>query len=127
MAQAVHDRSRCVFRLASFTPFQAGISKTVKWAMNGGFNALEYAHQAAREDGGQWASDQLEVQFNDGAGESGGAGGVKESQGGSGAERGAGMGVRVWGLRRTARGGEGLAVSNSRSWSFAAESVKSDR
>jgi hypothetical protein len=38
VVQAVHDRSRCVFKLASHTPFLEGIKATYAWAHDAGLS-----------------------------------------------------------------------------------------
>jgi hypothetical protein len=39
--QAVHDRSRCVFKLSSHTPFLKGIQATYAWAQAAGLSSRQ--------------------------------------------------------------------------------------
>jgi hypothetical protein len=114
----VHDRSRCVFHFAAFTPFQAGIERTVKWALEGGFDAADYAARAAAlqlrdSEGVEGESDQGTVRV---VGQGAGAGvvGDKERLGAGQLER------RMKGeLRRPDV--LGASGGTAKRWSFAAD------
>lgn len=60
--QAVHDRSRCVFKLGKFTTMSDGLAATVKWAASGHFDAQEYAaHVATGSDTAAELTDVLDA------------------------------------------------------------------